>query len=74
VFQLLTPLIVVALEQDLNILVVAVIPDKSGVSVTPVNTKLLQPENIATFELLRPRKGPHFKTSLNASAGAAPIN
>jgi hypothetical protein len=42
VSQLLTPLIVV-IPQLLNIFVVAVIPTKSGVSVTPVNVKLAQP-------------------------------
>jgi hypothetical protein len=62
VSQPLTPLIVV-IPQLLNILVVAVIPTKSGVSVTPVNTKLLQPKNIVAFELLSPRNGPHFSIS-----------
>ena len=63
VFQLFTPLIVVTLD-DLNIFVVAVIPTKSGVSVTPVRVRLLQPENIPELELLRPLKVPHCNTSL----------
>jgi hypothetical protein len=68
VSQLLTPLIVVIELQLKNIAVVAVIPTKFGVSVTPVNTKLVHPENIVIFESLIPRKGPNFKTSLNTSA------